>query len=612
MPARLNGILKSRNLWLISGAAAMTSILSAASSFAQSATPFGTPVGLENPGAQLNGVAVPGMRPMGWSEQGRSEIVARNGVVATSHPLAAQAGLEILQKGGNAMDAAVAGLATLDVVSPNDTGIGGDVFVLYWSAADRKLYSLSSAGWSPQGWTSEYFKDRKLEGVDSVTVPGAIAGFDAMLTRFGTMTFKETFERAATIAEQGWGMSERHHRDLGRTVEELRKDPESMRVFLRDRDVPPLFSVIKNPDLAKTLRLLQEKGRDGFYKGPVADAIVARIKAGGGVMTNADLEAFEPEWNEPITTKYRGYDIFQVPPPGQGWATLLQLNLLEACAPKLGIDLTKLNHSSPEYWHLLVETKKLAYSDLLRYNADPKFSDIPLERLLSKERAAEVCSSIDMKKAGTPKIAGTLEGGTINLIAADRWGNMASVVHSVYDVYGSRITVPGYGFLLHNRGNGFSLEPNSPNRVEPRKRPFHTIITGFVMKDGEPLLGFGNMQGSIQAYSLTTHLANMIDLGFSPQATADAARYVHEQKNDGPGKLTLEPRLFERVGKQLQALGHPVESMKADMSVGGFQGVLFQRDKSMPTPPKYPEQAPANGVYRAGSDPRKDGQAVGW
>jgi gamma-glutamyltranspeptidase/glutathione hydrolase len=590
----------------------MTSILGDTSSFAQLATPFGTPSGTENPGGRLNGTTVPGMRPMGWSEQGRSEVVARNGIVTTSHPLAAQAGLEILQKGGNAMDAAVAGLATLNVVSPNDTGIGGDVFVLYWSAADRKLHSLSAAGWSPEGWTSRYFRDRKLEGVNSVTVPGAVAGFDAMLRRFGTMTFKETLERAATIAEQGWGMSERHHRDLVQNLDVVRRDAESARVFLRDGDVPPLYSILRNPDLAETLRLLQERGRDGFYKGPVADAIVARVKAGGGVMSNADLEAFEPEWNEPITTSYRGYDVFQVPPPGQGWATLLQLNLLEACGQKLGLDLSKFNHSSPEYWHLLVETKKLAYSDLLRYNADPKFADVPLDRLLSKEHAAEVCSRIDMKKAGTPDVAGTLKGGTINLIAADRWGNMASVVHSVYNVYGSRITVPGYGFLLHDRGSGFSLDPASPNRVEPRKRPFHTIITGFVTKDGEPLLGFGNMQGSIQAYSLTTHLANMIDLGFSPQATADAARYVHEQKNDGPGRLVLEPRLFERVGEQLQAFGHPVESMKADMSVGGFQGILFQQDKSMPAPPRYPEQAPVNGVYRAGSDPRKDGQAVGW
>lgn len=589
----------------------MTLILSAANGFAQSATPFGTPVGPENPGARLNGMTVPGTRPMGWSEQGRSEIVARNGVVATSHPLAAQAGLEILQRGGNAMDAAVAGLATLDVVSPNDTGIGGDVFVLYWSAADRKLFSLSSAGWSPRAWTPEFFEDRKLEGVNSVTVPGAIAGFDAMLKRFGTMTFKETFERAAVIAEEGWGVSERHHRDLALNVAAVRKDAESERVFLRGGEVPPLYSIIRNPDLAKTLRLLQEEGRDGFYKGRVADAIVGRIRAGGGVMSNADLEEFEPEWNEPITTSYHGYDVFQVPPPGQGWATLLQLNLLEACATKLGIDLTRLNHSSPEYWHLLVETKKLAYSDLLRHNADPGFHDVPLDGLLSKEHAAKVCSLVDMKKAGTPAVAGTLEGGTVNLIAADRWGNIASVVHSVYNVYASKITVPGHGFLLHDRGSGFSLDPGSPNRVGPRKRPFHTIVTGFVMKNGQPLLGFGNMQGSIQAYSLTTHLVNMIDLGFSPQATADAARYVHTQKNDGPGPLILEPRLFERVGEQLRALGHPVESMAGtDMTVGGFQAILFQQDGA--AAPSYPQLGPVNGVYRAASDPRKDGQAAGW
>lgn len=589
-----------------------TALLHIGAAWAQSATPFGTPVGSENPGTTLNGLAVPGSRPMGWSEQGRSEVVARNGMVTTSHPLAVQAGLEILEKGGNAIDAAVASLATLDVVSPNDAGIGGDVFAIYWSATDKKIYALNAAGWAPEGWSAEYFQQRELKGVNSVTAPAAIAGFDAMLKRFGTMTFKETFERAATIAEEGWGLAERHHRDLAKSVEELRKDPESARIYLVNNDVPPLYSIIKNPDLAKTLRRIQEYGRDGFYKGLVADSIIERIRAGGGVMTHADLAEYEPEWQEPLTTKYHGYDVFQVPPPGQGWATLLQLNLLEVCAPMLGVDIAKLTHQSPDYWHLLIETKKLAYSDLLLYNADPRHSPVPLAQLLSKEYAASACKKIDMSKAGTPSVKGTLEGGTLNLVVADRWGNMVSVVHSVYSVYGSRITVPGHGFTLHDRGAGFTKDQQHANRVAPRKRPFHTIITGFVMKDGKPVMGFGNMQGAIQAYSHTTHLVNMIDLGFNPQASADAARYLHSQSTVGPGDVTLEHRLFEAVGADLKTLGHPVKDARdTSETVGGLQAILFQEDPRS-RPPVFPDMGPVNGIYRSGSDPRKDGHAGGW
>jgi gamma-glutamyltranspeptidase / glutathione hydrolase len=583
---------------------------------AQSTTPFGVPAGLENPGVNLRGQVVPGTRPMGWRDQGRSEVVARNGMMATSHPLAAQAGIEILEKGGNAIDAAVAGLAVLDVVSQNDTGIGGDIFVLYWSAKDKKLYALNSAGWAPAGWTPQYFQTRTLSGVNSVTVPGAVSGFDTMLKRFGTMTFKQTLERAATIAEEGWGLGERHHSDLAGTVNALRNDPESRRVHLVNDNVPPLYSIIRNPDLAKALRLLQEKGRDAFYKGDIAKAIVQRIQAGGGVMTMSDLAWFSSEWVEPLKTNYHGYDVFQVPPPGQGWATLHQLNLLEVCAPQLGVNLTQLGHTSPQFWHLLVETKKLAYSDLLRYNADPKFAPPPLSKLLSKQYAASLCSKINMNQAGVPGVTGNLQGGTINLMAADRWGNMASVVHSVFNVYGSRITVPGYGFVLHDRGAGFTRDQTHPNRVAPRKRPFHTIITGFVMKDGQPLLAMGNMQGAIQAYSHVTHLVNMIDLGFNPQASADAARYTHNQSATGPGTVSLEPNLRTLVGPALEALGHPVSTTNG--SVGGLQAIFFQRDPSLPPPvqpgtgPIPDVEMPVNGVYRSASDNRKDGHALGW
>ncbi|HEX2539707.1 MAG TPA: gamma-glutamyltransferase family protein [Caldimonas sp.] len=582
----------------------------AAGATAQSQTPFGIPLGLENPGVSLNDKTVRGTRPMGWRDQGRSEVVARNGMVATSHHLAAQAGLEILEKGGNAMDAAVATAAVLDVTSQNDTGIGGDVFVLYWSARDKKLYALNSAGWAPAGWTESYFSTRTLTGVNSITVPGAVAGFDAMLKRFGTMTFRETFDRAATLAEEGFGITERHHADWASSVNALRNDIDSARELLVNNNVPALYSVFRNPGLARAMRLLQTQGADAFYRGPIAEAIVNKVQSLGGVMTLSDLADFRPEWVEPISTNYHGFDVFQVPPPGQGWAALLMLNILEACVPHHGYNLANLGHMSPQFWHFLVEAKKLAYADLGAYNGDPLFVKVPLIRLLSKSYAASKCNQLNPMRASVVPGPNPL-GGTINLMTADRWGNMASVVHSVFNVFGSRITVPGYGFVLHDRGAGFNRTPNHPNVVAPRKRPFHTIITGFVMKDGEPRMAFGNMQGAIQAYSHVTHLINAIDLGFNPQASADAARYTHSQSTTGPGTLSLEPNLRSIVGDALQAMGHPIATTNG--SVGGFQAIYFQRDPALPAPQfNSPRPGPVNGVYRSGSDPRKDGHAVGW
>jgi gamma-glutamyltranspeptidase / glutathione hydrolase len=600
-------------------AASLAVLGAAVPAHAQHQNAFGVPTANENPGTLLRGKTFPGTRPMGWREQGRSEVVARNGMMATSHPLAAQAGLEILQKGGNAIDAAVAGLAVLDVVSQNDTGLGGDLFVLYWSARDKKLYALAANGWSPAGWTPEFFATRSFSGVNSVTVPGSVDGYDKMLKRFGTMGFKETFERAATIAEEGWGMTERHHSDWVGSVNGLRGDPDSRQALLVNDLAPDLYSIFRNPDLAKALRLIQSEGRDAFYKGDIARAIVDKIQAGGGVMTREDMALFQSQWVEPISTNYHGYDIFQMPPPGQGFAALQMLNILEVCVPQKGHNLAQLGHTSPQFWHYLVEAKKLAYADLGAYNADPDFAPPPLDRLLSKQYAASLCSKIDPNRAGTVSGPGG-DDGTINLMAADRWGNMVSAVHSVFSVFGSRVTVPGYGFVLQNRGAGFVTTPGHPNIVAPRKRPFHTIITGFAMKDGQPLMAFGNMQGAIQAYSHVTHLVNTIDLGFNPQASADAARYTHNQSSTGPGTVSLEPNLFNAVGAGLQAMGHPVNTTNG--SVGGFQAIFFQRDPSLPEPVQPPGrghagkappfQTPLNGVYRSGSDNRKDGHAVGW
>ena len=588
-----------------------------ASLTAQSPNPFGLPTeNTPNPAATI--AAVPGSRAQGWLGQGRSEVLARHGMVATSDPLAAQAGLEILQQGGNAIDAAVAAGAVLDVTSQNDTGIGGDLFALVWVARENKLFALNSAGWAPAGWTPEFFRDKlgleevPRSGVNAATVPGAISGYDALLQRFGTLTFRETFQRAAQLAEEGWGQSERRHSDLVGVQEKLRGDPDSDRTFLHDGSPPALYSLVRNPELAVALRLIQEQGREVFYRGEIADAIVAKVQGGGGVMTKADLADLESEWVEPISTSYHGYDVLQLPPPGQGFAALEMLNILEVCAPFHGINLADLGPTNPDYWHFLVEAKKLAYSDLQAYNADPLFTEVPVDKLLSKSYAATLCQRISMDSASEPSVVGGLDGGTIYLTTADRWGNMVSLIHSVFFVYGSGATVTPYGFVLHNRGTAFSLDPESPNIVAPRKRPFHSIIAGFVMQDGSPLMTFGNMGGRVQPETHAQHMVNVIDHGMNIQMTTDAARFTHNQNQN---VLSLENNLFSLVGPALQAKGHDVRAVTGG-SVGGYQGILFTRDPTLPAPTFGPESIaedhPVNGVYRAGSDHRKDGQAVGW
>jgi gamma-glutamyltranspeptidase/glutathione hydrolase len=584
---------------------------------AQSPNAFGVPSADQpQPGAAIK--AVPGSRAQGWLSQGRSEVLARHGMVATSDPLAAQAGLDIMRQGGNAIDAAVATGAVLDVTSQNDTGIGGDLFALVYIAKDKKLYALNSAGWAPTGWTPEFFtktlgvKSVPGNGVNSATVPGAISGYDALLKRFGTVGFKEAFERAARIAEEGWGLAERRHQDLRNAANGLRNDPDSKEMFFAGDQTPALYSIIRNPGLAKALRLIQTQGRDAFYRGAIADAIVAKVQANAGVMTKADLGEFQSEWTEPISTNYHGYDVFELPPPGQGFAALEMLNILEVCVPKFGASLAALGPSDPQYWHYLVEAKKLAYSDLHAKNGDPMFSKVPVKDLLSKSYAASLCGKIDPNVAAKPAVAGGREGGTIYLTTADRWGNMVSLIHSVFGVYGSRATVPPYGFVLHNRGSAFSLNAGSPNFVAPHKRPFHTIIAGFVMKDGQPLMTFGNMGGSVQPETHAQHMVNLIDLGMNVQMTTDAARFTHNQNSN---VLSLEANLFNLVGAALKSKGHEVRSVTGG-SVGGYQGILFTHDSRMPEPifdrRAATDDLPVNGVYRGGSDHRKDGQAVGW
>ncbi|GAA4586637.1 gamma-glutamyltransferase [Planotetraspora phitsanulokensis] len=580
-------------------------------------TPFGTPTDDKpDPGRSIT--AVRGDRASNWAEQTGSEVLARHGMVATSQPLAAQAGLDILKRGGNAADAAVATAAMLGVVEPYSAGIGGDMFMLYYSAKDRHLYGLNASGWAPRSWTPEYFKKLgydadtgvPLYGVHSITVPGAVDGWDQLLRRFGTMDFDQVLKPAITTAEQGYGLTERIHRDWEYMEEDLAQDPDSVKTFLVDGKAPPLYSNVRNPDLAKAYRTLASRGRDAFYKGPIADAILAKVNRLGAKWVPSDLADFRSEWVTPISTTYKGYEVFQTPPNSQGFATLEMLNIVEQCGPRLGYDLAALGPRSATFWQVLVEAKKLAFSDLEAHNADPRFERVPLDRLLSKQYAASLCGKISLTQARAPEIKTVHHGDTVYLTVGDRWGNMVSFIYSIYDYFGSQITVPGYGFPLQDRGNLFSLDPASPNVVAPRKRPFHTIIPAFVMKNGKPLLAFGTMSGDEQPQAQVQEIVNMVDLGMNVQAAGDAARFHHDQATD---ELDLESGLYDLVGEQLAAWGQKPVRANGDL-MGGYQALLFTPDPAAKPPQGggIDGDPPVNGMYRAGSDFRKDGQAVGW
>jgi len=508
----------------------------------------------------------------------------------------------------------------MNLVEPESAGVGGDVFVIAWLANENKLIALNASGRAPSGASPEHLAQRgfqktmPLHVIDSATVPGAVDGWDVLLKRAGTLTFRETLEPAAELAEQGFGITERIRNDWIYGAEVLAKDPDSAKTYLVNGKPPALYSVFRNPDLARTFRLLQSQGRDVFYRGEIAQAIIAKSRALGGTMTMQDLADTHATWETPLTTQYHGYDLYEMPPNTQGFAVLEMMNILEVCAPKLGIKLAQTGPRSPKYWHLLVEAKKLAYTDLYAYNADPGFSPVPVQKLISKSYAAELCSHIGTK-ASTPEPNGDPVGGTVYLATADRWGNMVSFIYSIYDSFGAGVTVPRYGFVLNDRGALFSLQPGSPNLIAPHKRPFHTLLPGFVMKDGHPLMAFGLMGGSQQAQGHVQVLVDMIDLGANPQAASDAARFTHAQATN---TLALESNLYDLVGRQLQARGHTVRSANGE-DMGGFQAIWYMTPSAESPAAGSIQEAragkqgqPIAGVYRAASDHRKDGQAVGW
>jgi gamma-glutamyltranspeptidase/glutathione hydrolase len=575
--------------------------------------------------------AVRGARAEGWPAQSRSEVMAQHGMVVTSQPLAAQAGLQILRSGGNAVDAAVATAAVLNVVEPMMEGVGGDLFAVIYVAKEHKVYVLNASGTAPTGATVGrfnelgYHRDAKnwgpasgmpVHGILPVTVPGAAWGWQEVLRRFGTMTFKELLEPAVQYAENGFPVSERIAHDwilpealpLRGCCTQL--DLDSVKTWYVNGIPPKPGEIFKNPDLARTFRLLQAQGIEAFYKGVIAKAIVAKSTALGGTMTLEDLAHYHGEWVEAARTRYHDHELVELPPPSQAWATNEMLNILQACVPNwvAGKTLASLGPTSPLYWHLLVETKKLAYADLYRYNADPSFAAVPLERLLSESYAASLCAKVDLAHASTPGPAGnfSMGGDTIVLSTADSQGNMVSWVNSNFDEFGSGITVPGFGFILHDRGALFTLDPKSPNVIQPHKRPFNTLSAGFLLHENMPLMTVTLMGGDMQAQGHAQLLVDILDLGANVQAAADMGRFRHSQISN---VLGLESPLYDIVGGKLAAMGHAVTSIDGG-SVGGVQVIMF-----VPGPKDFDgagAQHGGSGYYRAGSDFRKDGQAVGW
>jgi gamma-glutamyltranspeptidase / glutathione hydrolase len=588
--------------------------------------------------------AVRGDRTEGWLAQTRSEVMARNGLVTTSEPLAAQAGLDILRHGGNAVDAAVATAAVLNLIEPMNVGMGGDLFAIIYTAKDRKLHVLNASGMAASGQTVAFMNSKGYRadpanwgpgsgmpaaGVLTATVPGAVWGWQEVLEKYGTMTFKQALEPAATYASQGVPLTERAANDwrlpraIGPNPSDAANcctapDPDSIHTWYIDGRQPRAGQIFRNPDLAKAFRLLQAQGRDAFYKGDIARAIVAKEKALGGTMTMADLAAYKGEWGEPVTSDYHGFTLAELPPPSQGFAANEMLNILAACVGRVypGQTLASLGPTDPRYWHMLVEAKKLAYADLIAVNGDPDFNPGLGDRvkaLVSPAHAQELCRKIDPAKASATRPGhASGAGDTIVLSAGDRWGNMVSWVNSNFSGFGSGVTIPGYGFVLHNRGGLFTLDPKSPNAIAPHKRPFNTLAAAFVMESGRTdgqRMALQLMGGDMQAQGHAQMMVNMVDLGANLQAATDMARFHHDQIAN---RLDLESNLAALVGPKLKAMGHDVAAADGS-AMGGYQALLFTPDPTLPMPDlSKTSQAPVNGVYRAGTDHRKDGLAAGW
>jgi gamma-glutamyltranspeptidase/glutathione hydrolase len=522
----------------------------------------------------------------------RSVVITRYGIVATSYVQASQAGAQILAHGGSAIDAAIAANAVLGVAEPMMNGMGGDLFAIYWDAKTGKLYGLNSSGWAPRGLTLDHLKSKGLskmpiKGVDSVTVPGAVAGWNALHRRFGRLAWKQLFVPAIFYAGNGYAVPEFIHAYWLEAPDWLSADPESVRVYLPNGKVPALGETFRNPDLAKALQLIANQGSDAFYKGEIAQAILATSNALGGTMSAEDLSEFSPEWVEPISTTYRGWTVYELPPNGQGMAALEMLNIMETTPASAE------GPSSVEELHKKIEAMKLAYADLERYNADPRFAKVPFKGLISKEYAKERAKLIDPQHANcTPGPGEPPASETTYLTAVDRDGNIVSLIQSNYAAFGSGISVRGMGFALQDRGALFSLDPSSPNVLAPHKRPFHTIIPAF-MEKGEQHMGFGIMGGANQPLAHAQFVSNVVDYGMNIQLALETARFTVSPKRGC--NIVIESRIAPDVLQKLSSMGHILDIHKGFSSaMGRGQAVLHDSSTKM--------------NYGA-SDPRADGSA---
>ncbi|MFW5831664.1 MAG: gamma-glutamyltransferase, partial [Prolixibacteraceae bacterium] len=452
----------------------------------------------------------------------RSEVVAQNGMACTSQPLATQAALDILKAGGSAVDAAIAANAVLGLVEPTGNGIGGDLFAIVWDAETEKLYGLNASGRSPYNLTLQYFKEKGYEKIPAlgplpVSVPGCVDGWFELHTKFGKISMESILMPAIYYAENGFPLSEVIAYYWERNAEILKDYPGFAEVFMPGGEAPEKGEIFKNPYLAETLQLIAEKGRDVFYEGEIAEKIVEYIQKQGGFLTMKDFEDHTSEWVEPISTNYRGYDVWELPPSGQGTAVLQMLNILE------NYNIAEMGFGSSEYMHLFIEAKKLAFEDRAKYYSDPDFNELPIEELISKNYAKERAKLIDSEKAAQSYPAGAPEqGNSIYLTVADKDGNMVSLIQSNYRGMGSGMTPGKLGFVLQDRGEMFALEEGHMNVYEPHKRPFHTIIPAFITKDGEPFISFGLMGGAMQPQGHVQIVCNIIDFGMNLQEAGDA------------------------------------------------------------------------------------------
>jgi gamma-glutamyltranspeptidase/glutathione hydrolase len=535
----------------------------------------------------------------------RSEVIAVNGMAATSNPLASLVALEILKKGGSAVDAAIAANAMLALTEPGMCGPGGDLFAMVWDARQQKLFGLNASGRSAQNMTMDYFKSKNLTAIPlrgplSVTVPGCVDGWFQLHGKFGKLSMSDILTPAVNYAREGVPVTqeaadnEQLFMHLKENVENAESRPNFKKVFMPNGRFPVKGEIFKNPDLANSLDKIIKGGRDSFYKGDIAKAIVKHIVEQGGFLSETDLANHYSEWVEPVSTNYRGYDVWELPPNGQGIGALQILNILE------GFDIAKYGYGSKEHMHLYIEAKKLAYEDMAKYYGDPAKQSIPVSKLISKEYATERRKLIDMNKAGVYDPGPAMPSHTVYLTVADKDGNMVSFIQSNKHLFGSLEVPDGLGFALHNRGSSYELKPNHINSYAPGKRPFHTIIPAFVTKDGKPFISFGVMGGDMQPQGHVQILLNMIDFKMNLQEAGDAPRINHYGTLPVRGHIAnvgivdLESGFPEESIRALQAMGHILGSDQIGI-FGGYQAILFD-----------------GKVYYGASDPRKDGQAVGY